>query len=85
MKLLTNKQIKKASEKSYFKSGYSDAYSAGKRSGFCEGAEFAEQQLLPLMVEFARFCSDVWTEEENHLSTPQLLEQYIKERNEKLK
>jgi len=100
MKLIDEKEIKKQSQLS---NGYGYPLFNGEKhtafnDGFKSGAEFAEQKLIPLMIEFAMWCeinyqsrtfpdeSVLWFNWRNissdSITTEQLLEQFIKNKQD---
>lgn len=73
MKLIDEKEV--ADEKRMFIGDQAQAC-------FEYGVEFAEQKLLPMMVEFANYAvgHNLWVDASCTLTTEQLLEQFIKNR-----
>ena len=93
MKILNEKEIEYAVEKmcnERFGLQGKIKYGAFYEQGILAGATFAEQKLIPLMVEFSQWCSDkylfypeqnVWSGgkfSDPRYTTQQLLEQFIK-------
>jgi len=62
MKLIDEKEVEEAAKNYATRNGYfviNPNNEAGIRTtikGFSEGASFSEQKLLPIMVEFAKWC-----------------------------